>query len=145
MADYRQTYSTSVAGTPEQCFAVLVDFERYPEWSSPVTSCRILSRGEDGLPKEVAFELDMTLKTLRYTLAYRFDPPHGGDWSLVAGDVSGVEGSYRFTPEGARTTATCTQAIDVGFWVPGFLKRTFEHKALADSVEEFRRAVEARA
>lgn len=145
MADYRQSYSTTVAGTPEDCFAVLVDFERYPDWSSPITSCRVLTRGDDGLPKQVAFELNMTVKTLRYTLEYRFDPPHGGDWSLVEGDVSAVEGSYRFEPEGDRVTATCTQAIDVGFWVPGFLKRTFEQRALVDSVEEFRRAVESRA
>lgn len=145
MADYRQSHSTTVAGTPEDCFAVLVDFERYPEWSSPVTSCRILTRGEDGLPRQVAFELDMTVKTLRYTLEYRFDPPRGGDWTLVEGDVAGVEGSYRFEPAGDETRATCTQAIDVGFWIPGFLKRTFEQKALVDSVEEFRRAVEARA
>ena len=144
MAAYRQSYSTTVAATPEECFGVLVDFERYPAWSSPITSCRVLTRGEDGLPKQVAFELDMTLKTVRYTLEYQFDPPHGGDWSLVEGDVAGVEGSYRFEPDGGGVKATCTQAIDVGFWVPGFLKRTFEQRALADSVEEFRRAVEAR-
>lgn len=145
MAEYRQSYTTQVAGTPERCFAVLVDFEHYPDWSSPVTSCRILTRSADGLPEQVAFELNMTLKTLRYTLAYRFDPPRGGDWSLVEGDVAGVEGSYRFEPEAGGTRTTCTQAIDLGFWVPGFLKRSFEQKALADSVEEFRRAVEARA
>jgi ribosome-associated toxin RatA of RatAB toxin-antitoxin module len=145
VAEYRQSHSTVVSGTPEQCFAVLVDFERYPEWSSPVTACRVLDRGEDGLPRRVAFELDMTLKTLRYTLEYRFDPPHGGTWRLVEGDVSDVVGAYRFEPAGDDTRATCEQAIDVGFWIPGFLKRTFEQKALVDSVEEFRRAVEARA
>lgn len=144
MAEYRESYSTTIAAPPEACFAVLVDFDRYPAWSSPVTSCRVLTRGADGLPEQVAFELDLTVKTIRYTLAYRFDPPHGGDWSLVEGDLAGVEGSYRFVPEGAGTRATCTQAIDLGFWVPGFIKRRFEHKALADSVEEFRRAVEAR-
>lgn len=143
MAEYRQSYTTTVAGSPEDCFAVLIDFDRYPSWSSPITSCRILTRTDDGLPKRVAFELDMTLKTLRYTLEYRFDPPRGGEWNLVEGDVAGVEGSYLFEAEGDGTRATCTQAIDPGFWVPGFLKRTFEQKALADSVEEFRRAVEA--
>lgn len=145
MAEYRQSYCTKVAGSPQACFDVLVDFDRYPSWSSPITSSRILSRTPDGLPERVAFELNATLKTIRYTLAYRFDPPHGGTWTMVDGDLAGIEGSYRFEPADDGTTATCTQAIDVGFWVPGFLKRSFEQKALADSVEEFRRAVEARA
>ncbi len=87
----------------------------------------------------------MSIKTLRYVLEYDYDPPHGATWRLVEGDLAGVEGSYRFEPRGTKTVATCTQEIDLGFWVPGFLRRTFEQKALRDSVEEFRAAVETRA
>lgn len=145
MVSYRQSYATTVAGSPADCFAVLVDFERYPQWSSPVTSCHVVSRDDAGRPARVAFELDMTLKTVRYVLEYVYDPPHGADWHLVEGDLAGIEGSYRFeaTPRGCQ--ATCTQAIELGFWVPGFLKGPLEQRALADSVEEFRRAVESRA
>ena len=142
MSEFAQTYSADVAGSVEQCFAVLVDFERYPDWSSPITQCRILDRHPDGLPRRVEFHLDMTLKTIRYVLEYTWDRPHGGTWKLVEGDVKDVEGSYRFEPAGPRTRATCTQAIDLGFWLPGFIRRTAEQKALRDSVEEFRAAVE---
>ena len=55
-----------------------------------------------------------------------------------------VEGSYEFAEAGSRTKATCTQAIDIGFWVPGPIRRPFEQKALRDSVEEFKVAVESR-
>ena len=144
MGDYRETYSTRVAGTPDDCFAVLVDFEAYPTWSSPVRECRVLTRHPDGLPAHVAFVLDTPLKTLRYTLDYAWEAPHGGRWTMVEGDVAGIEGSYRFEPGRGGTTATCTQAIDLGFWVPGFLRSVFEKKALRDSVEEFRAAVESR-
>src|SRR5439155_565902 len=65
-------------------------------------------------------------------------------WRMVDGDVKDVQGSYTFTPADGPTKATCTQAIDIGFWIPGFLRSTFEKKALQDSVEEFRRAVESR-
>ncbi|TMA46925.1 MAG: hypothetical protein E6J83_05580, partial [Deltaproteobacteria bacterium] len=84
-------------------------------------------------------------KTVRYVLEYSYDPPHGARWRMVEGDVRDVQGSYTFTPAGGRTKATCTQAIDIGFWIPGFLRSTFEKKALQDSVEEFRKAVESRA
>ena len=144
MSEYRESYSTRVGATPEQCFAVLIDFENYPEWSSPVRECRILTRHADALPARVAFVLDTPIKTIRYTLDYTWNPPHGGEWQLVEGDVAGVEGSYEFTPGARGSTATCTQAIDLGFWVPGFLRSAFERKALRDSVEEFRAAVEKR-
>jgi hypothetical protein len=145
MAEFLQTHSTLVTGTAEDCFAVLVDFENYPRWSSVVTECRVLDRHPDGLAKRVAFTLDMTLKKIRYVLEYGFEPPHGGHWHLVeSDDVKDVEGSYRFEPEGGRTKATCNQAIDIGFWVPGPIRRPLEQKALRDSVEEFRKAVEAR-
>ncbi len=143
MSEYSQTYSTTVAGSIDDCFAVLVDFPDYVRWSSPITTCRVLEQYPDGLPKRVEFGLDMTIKTIRYVLEYTYDRPNGATWRLVEGDLKDVEGSYRFTTnaDGA-TTATCTQAIDLGFWVPGFIRSTFEKKALHDSVEEFRRAVE---
>lgn len=143
MADYSQTHSADVAASVEDCFAVLVDFEDYPRWASPITSCHILERSDDGLPRRVEFALDMTIKTIRYVLEYTFDPPHGASWKLVEGDVKDVEGSYRFEPTATGTKATCAQAIDIGFWIPGFIRSTFEAKALRDSVDEFRVAAEA--
>lgn len=145
MSEYSQTYSTTVAGSVDDCFSVLIDFPDYVRWSSPITTCRVLEQYPDGLPKRVEFGLDMTIKTIRYVLEYAYDRPSGATWHLVDGDLKDVEGSYRFAPAAdGTTTATCTQAIDLGFWVPGFIRSTFEKKALHDSVEEFRRAVEQR-
>jgi polyketide cyclase/dehydrase/lipid transport protein len=145
VADYSQSYTVEIAGSLEDCFAVLTDFAAYPSWSGPVTECRVTEHHPDGLPKRVAFSLDMTLKTVRYTLHYDYDPPRGGHWHLVESpDVKDVHGSYVFEPAGAHTRATCTQTIDIGFWVPGPIRRPFEQKALRDSVEEFKRAVETR-
>jgi len=146
MADFAQSYSALVNGSLEDCFAVLTDFAAYPDWSGPVTECRVVDRHPDGLARRVAFTLDMTLKTLRYVLEYTYEPPHTARWHLVeSGDVKNVEGSYRFEKAGNQVRATCSQSIDLGFWVPGPIRRPFEQKALRDSVEEFKRAVEQRA
>lgn len=145
MGDFDASYSVAVAGSIDDCFAVLVDFADYPNWSKPVMTCEVLDRHADGLPRRVAFAVDM-VKTVRYTLEYTWDPPRGGRWKLTGGDLKSVEGSYVFEPAGAtRTKATCSQSVDVGFWVPGFIRKTLEQKALQDSVEEFKAAVEARA
>ena len=143
MSDFSQSYTAEVAGSVEDCFAVLTDFEAYPDWSGPVQECRVLDRHPDGLPRRVAFAVSM-VKTMRYTLEYTWEKPHGGRWRLIEGDIKDVQGSYRFDPAGARTKATCSQAVDIGFWVPGPIRRPLEQKALRDSVEEFKKAVEAR-
>lgn len=144
VSEYSQSYTATVAGSVEDCFAVLVDFPAYPEWSSPITECRVLERYPDGLARRVAFALDMMIRTVRYTLEYTYDPPRGARWRLVEGDLAGVEGSYRFDPAGDGTEATCSQSVDLGFWIPGPIRRMAEAKALRDSVEEFRKAVETR-
>ena len=144
VSDYSQTYSTKVSGSPADCFAVLVDFEAYPRWSSPIKECRVLERYPDGVARRVEFILDMTIKTIRYVLDYTYEPPHTGRWRLVEGDVSDVQGTYHFEGTKDGTIATCTQAIDLGFWLPGFIRSTFERSALRTSVEEFKKAVEAR-
>lgn len=144
MSDYRQSYSVTVAGSVEDCFAVLTDFAAYPEWSGPVVECTVLDRHPDGLPRRVAFALDMVLKTVRYVLEYAWTPPHGGTWRLTEGDLKSIEGSYRFKPEDGGVKATCSQAVDTGFWIPAPIRRALEAKALRDSVEEFKKAVEAR-
>ena len=144
MAEVRQSYSTTVAGTIDQCFAVLTDFASYPQWSSPIKKCRVLDRHPDGHAKRVEFVLDMTIKTIRYVLEYSWEPPTGASWHLVEGDVKDVQGTYRFDETAAGVTATCSQAVDLGFWVPGFIRSLAEAKALRDSVEEFKHAVETR-
>ena len=123
---------------------MLTDFEAYPQWSSVIRKCRVLETHPDGLAKRVEFILDMRIKTIRYVLDYTYDPPRGATWHLVEGDVREVEGSYRFEDTPTGVTATCTQAVDLGFWVPGFIRSLAEAKALRDSVEEFKRAVETR-
>src|SRR5204862_5042266 len=96
VSDFSQSHSVEIAGSLEDCFAVLTDFDAYPSWSGPVTECRVLDRHPDGLPRRVAFTLDMTLKTIRYVLEYGWEPPHGGHWHLVEGDIKDVSGTYRF-------------------------------------------------
>jgi hypothetical protein len=144
VSDFSQSYSAAVDGSLDDCFTVLTEFEKYPDWSGPVKECRVLDRHPDGLPRRVAFALDMTLKTIRYVLEYSYERPHRARWKLVEGDIKDVQGSYEFAADGTGTKATCSQAIDLGFWVPGPIRRPFEQKALRDSVEEFRRAVESR-
>jgi len=140
-----QSYTTEVAASPADCYAVITDFSSYPRWSSAVSVAEVRQHHPDGAAKQVQMELDIKIRRIRYVLEYHHEPPTRLTWSLVEGDVKAVQGSYVFEEAGQdRTQITCTQAVDIGFWVPGFLKSKFERQALKDSVEEFKHEVEAR-
>ncbi|MGH7823374.1 MAG: SRPBCC family protein [Candidatus Binatia bacterium] len=144
MAGARQSFTAEIDAPPEKCFEVIVDFARYPEWSSVITRTSVLDTHADGLARRVEFELDMTIRTIRYVLDYSYEPPHRLRWKLVEGDVADVEGAYTFEAVGTKTRTTCEQAVSLGFWLPGPIRRIAEQKALRDSVLEFKREVERR-
>lgn len=144
MAETRQSFSTEIAAAAGDCFAVLVDFPNYPNWSSLISAATVVDHHPDGLPRRVEFELDMGIRTVRYVLDYGYAPPRRAEWKLVEGDVADVEGAYTFEPAGKKTRATCEQAVSLGFWLPGPIRRIAEQKALRDSVLEFKAEVEKR-
>jgi ribosome-associated toxin RatA of RatAB toxin-antitoxin module len=143
--DAKQRFGAEIDATPEECFAAIVDFARYPGWSSVITATTVRETHPDGLPKVVEFELDMMVRTVRYVLEYAYRRPERLDWTYVEGDVADVVGSYVFEPlPGGKTRATCEQAVSLGFWIPGPIRRIAEQKALKDSVLEFKAEVERR-
>ena len=146
MAEAEQSYSAEVDASIEDCCAVLLDFERYPEWSGPTTAVRVLERDADGRARQVEMTLDMKIRNVRYVLEYSYDLPARATWRLVEGDVTAIDGGYTFEKiDSTHTRATCRQAVDLGFWVPGPLRRLIERQALRDSVQEFKSEAERRA
>ncbi len=142
--DADQTCTVTIDATPEQCFEVITDFPSYPKWNAALTSATV-EKESRGLAVLVAFELDARVKTIRYVLEYRYKRPRELTWQSVAGDVESISGSYRLKKVGSnQTEATCNQKIDLGFWLPGPLRRLAEATALEQSVGEFKAEVERR-
>jgi uncharacterized membrane protein len=146
MADVQQHFTARIEAPADLCYAAIADFDAYPSWSSPITDITVLDRHPDGFARRVEFFLDMKLRTVRYVLEYTWSPPYRLDWRYVEGDLEDIVGSYAFTPVGTgHTEATCSQAVALGFWVPGILRRTLEATALRQSVLEFKAEAERRA
>jgi uncharacterized membrane protein len=143
MPDVQQSFSTSIEAPLGLCYAAIGDFEAYPTWSSPITSIKVLERHPDGQAKRVEFVVDMKLRSVRYVLEYTWHPPDRLTWKMVEGDLADIEGSYVFGREAPnRTTATCSQGISLGFWVPSLILRPIEQTALRQSVLEFKTEAE---
>jgi uncharacterized membrane protein len=145
VADLRQSFSTTIDAPADLCYSAIADFEAYPSWSSPIQRVAVLDRYPDGFARRVEFFIDMKLKTVRYVLEYTWVPPHRLTWKYVDGDLQDIEGSYVFEPAGSHsTTATCSQTVSLGFWVPALIRRPLEQNALRQSVLEFKAEAERR-
>ena len=141
--DAAQEVSVEIAATVGDCFAEILDFENYPQWSSTVTAARILERDKSGVGRVVEFQMNMKIRTVRYVLAYTYKKPTELAWESLDGDVESIQGYYHFRRLApGLTEATCRQEIQLGFWVPGPLRKLAERTALKQSLTEFKAAVE---
>lgn len=141
-----QTHTEVIRAPIELCFDVLVDFAAYPRVFRVITSATVEEADPAGGRWRVRYTLDAILKTIEYTLTYESQRPGRLTWRMTGGDLKSIEGEYRLVElEPGLTEATCTQALEVGMWVPGFVRRPFEQSAVRDSVREFKAEAEARA
>jgi uncharacterized membrane protein len=132
-----------IEASPQRCFETLVDYESFPEWQRAVKAVDVLSRDGDGRAKEVAFEIDAKVKTVRYTLDYRYEEPHLITWRYVEGDVRDVEGEFVLEDQGdGSTLATYALRLDPGVWLPGRVANMLNEHVMQGAVADLKSRVE---
>jgi len=133
-----------VEGTPQQCFDALLDYESFPEWQRAVRSVEVESRDRSGRGRDIAFEIDAKVKTIRYRLRYSYEPPRRIAWEYLGGDVKDVDGEMTLEDQGDGTTlATYSLALDAGVWLPGPVRKVLTDQVMKGSVEDLKRRVES--
>ncbi|HWD65072.1 MAG TPA: SRPBCC family protein [Solirubrobacteraceae bacterium] len=142
MPVYESTQTVTVTGTPEECFDVLTDYERMPEWQSRVCECRVLSRDADGLAEVVEYAIDVKLRTVRYRLRQYYDRPKSIDSEYLDGDFRCFEGDYRFTEQDGGTEVRFHLRIDPGLRVPGPVARMLNQAVMGRALQDLKRRVE---
>ena len=146
MGAKRAERQIKIDGTPRQCFDAIVDYESFAEWQGAVKSAEVLSRDAEGRGKKVAFEIDAKLKTVHYTLDYRYEEPHLISWRFVEGDVKDVDGEFTLEDRGdGSTLATYALRLDAGVWLPGPVASMLTDSVMQRSVEDLKARVEAAA
>lgn len=138
--------SIPVAAPPEACFAVAVDFDRYPVWATDVKEVEVLERDGEGRGTRVRFAISALGQSVGYTLDYDFaDAPGGFAWNLVEGSmVRRLDGSYRFDPaDGGGTDVGYRLTVDLSLPLPGFMKRRAAGMIVQNALKQFKHHVEA--
>jgi ribosome-associated toxin RatA of RatAB toxin-antitoxin module len=135
-----------VSAPPEQCFAVVSDVDRYPEWAADIKQVSVDRRDAEGRPAEVTFRAAAFGRSTSYTLTYDFSASPGTlSWKQTAGDVtSKLDGSYTFEPsDGGGTEVTYLLEVELRVPLPGFIKRRAQSRIMHTALEELKARVES--
>ena len=134
-----------VDASPDRCYAVAIDFDRYPEWATDVKQVEILERDGEGRGTRVRYEISALGKTIGYILGYDYaDAPGGFSWVLEQADfLRRLDGAYTFDADGGGTEIGYELAVDVTLPLPGFMKRAAAGIIVDNAMKQLKRYVEA--
>ena len=137
--------SIHIEARPAQCYAVAIDFDRYPEWATDVKQVEVLERDGEGRGSRVRYQISALGKTIGYTLGYDYtDAPGGFSWTLERADyLTRLDGAYRFDPDGAGTEVGYVLTVDVTFPLPGFMKRAAAGIIVDNAMKQLKAYIEA--
>jgi ribosome-associated toxin RatA of RatAB toxin-antitoxin module len=133
-----------VGAPPEQCFAVVSDIERYPEWAGDIKEVSVQSRDAEGRPAEVTFRAGAFGRSSSNTLSYSL-APRALSWKQTAGDLtSKFDGRYSFEKaDNGGTEVTYTLEVELRVPLPGFIKRRAQSRIMHTALEELKARVES--
>jgi uncharacterized membrane protein len=134
---------TEVVNAPvDKIVDALTDFETFPEWQGAVMECEVLERDDEGRGSLVRMKVDAKVRKVEYVVRYSYDLPHGLSWEQVSGDLKENTGKYTFTQrDDGATDVTVDIVAEVGFFVPGPMKKLIREQSLKNSIRELKKRV----
>jgi len=140
------TERMTVEASPERCFEVAIDFDRYPEWAADIKSVTVEERDAEGRGTLVNFRAAAFGRSTSYTLRYDYsDAPHTLAWVQASGDLtSRLDGEYVFDPgDDGNTAVTYHLVVELKIPIPGFVKRRAEGRIMGTALRELKARVES--
>jgi ribosome-associated toxin RatA of RatAB toxin-antitoxin module len=142
------TEHMSVSASPERCFAVVADIERYPEWAADIKEVTVQERDGEGRPSSVTFRAAAFGRSTSYTLSYDYSQaPHDLAWCLTHGDITTkLDGSYVFdSADGGGTDIKYHLEVELRVPIPGFIKMRAQSRIMATALRDLKARVESSA
>lgn len=138
-------HSEVIDASLDDIVKALTDFDTYPQWQSGVLGCTVKERDAEGRGTLVDMYVDAKIKKIRYSVRYFYDLENRRmGWDYIGGDLRECSGRYRFTPRpGGGTEVTIDIVTEVGFFIPGPMKKLIRDQALKNSMRDLRKRVAA--
>jgi len=142
MADDSTGLTEVVAAPVDKIVDALTSFETFPEWQGAVLECEVLERDDEGRGSLVRMKVDAKVRKVEYVVRYSYDLPNGLSWEQVSGDLKENTGAYTFAPrDDGSTDVTVDIVAEVGFFVPGPMKKLIREQSLKNSIRELKKRV----
>lgn len=107
--------SADIDAPMNRCYALVTNPDSTVEWQASVTRTEVLERDDRGRATLVRTHIDAIIREVKVDLRFSFDQPTELHWKRESGDLSDVEGSWRFDDLGDnRTRATYTLELNPG-------------------------------
>ncbi|MFO0597580.1 MAG: SRPBCC family protein [Myxococcaceae bacterium] len=127
----------------EKCWAVISDYERYPEFLPEVKKIRTVNRR--GAEVDVQYEVDLRVKVIKYTVHMKEEAPKKLSWSFIDGEfMKDNKGGWQLEDAGNGTTkATYSVEVEVGMLVPKAILTGLVDSQLPSTLENFKKRIES--
>jgi uncharacterized membrane protein len=137
--------SIHIEASPEQVYAVAIDYERYPKWATDVKEVEVTDRDPEGRGTSVSYKVSALGQTFGYILAYDYaDAPAGFSWTLEKSQVlNRLDGAYRFDANGTGTQVSYALTVDIAVPLPGFIKKAAAGMIVNNAMKQLKQYVEA--
>lgn len=126
----------------EKCWAVISDYERYPEFLPEVKKIRTMNRR--GNEVDVQYEAEV-VKVIKYTVHMKEEGPKKVSWSFIDGEfMKDNKGSWVLEDVGnGQTKATYSIEVTLGALVPKTIVNALVDTQLPKMLESFKRRAES--
>lgn len=126
----------------EKCWAVISDYERYPEFLPEVKKIRTMNRR--GNEVDVQYEAEV-VKVIKYTVHMKEEAPKKVSWSFIDGEfMKDNKGGWVLEDGGNGTTkATYSIEVEVGMLVPKAIVNGLVDSQLPKLLENFKKRIES--
>ncbi|HKC28092.1 MAG TPA: SRPBCC family protein [Jatrophihabitans sp.] len=142
MADGELGLTDVIDAPADKIIEALTDFGSFPEWQAAVLECEVLERDDEGRGSLVRMKVDAKVRKVEYVVRYAYDLPNSLSWEQVSGDLKENTGKYTFTPREDGGTAVSVDIVaEVGFFVPGPMKKLIREQSLKNSLRELKKRV----
>jgi uncharacterized protein YndB with AHSA1/START domain len=107
--------SADIDAPIQRCYALVTDPDATAQWQASVKRTEVLERDEQERATLVRTHIDAIVRELSVDLRFSFAEPNELGWKREGGDLSDVQGTWRFDDLGdGRTRATYTLELDPG-------------------------------
>jgi len=125
--------------SPEEFFAIVSDYEKYPDFLSEVRKVKVIEKKGNSLLVE--FNVNV-IKNFTYRLRITEEAPKKVHWTLDSGDLFKTsEGSWELSSQGGKTKAKYSVDATFKVFVPGPVAKALVNVNLPNMMKAYHEQV----